>query len=171
MIYNNEEYKEIPGYHGYYASASGSIYSSKRHRLLSPQVQLNGYIFYAVRVGGVRHSLKAHRAVALAWLPNPEGKPEVHHKDEDKTNNSVENLAWVTAKENNNAGTRISRFISSMSKPVVLTSIKTGEKLYFKSGMDARRAGYSVEKVMSDHYSNKTTKGYTVEWDDHDKYL
>lgn len=169
MIYNNEEYKEIPGYQGYYASASGSVYSSKRHKLLRPQVQFDGYIFYSVSVEGVQHSLKAHRAVALAWLPNPEGKPEVHHKDEDKANNSIENLAWVTAKENNNAGTRIARFVASMSKPVVLTNVTDGTKLYFRSTMDARRAGYHVDKVLSGR--NKTTKGYTVEYNNQDKYL
>ena len=169
MIYNNEEYKEIPGYHGYYASASGSVYSSKIGRLLRPQTNYNGYVVYKLSMAGIDKTLRAHRAVALAWIPNPEGKPEVHHKDEDKTNNSVENLAWVTAKENNIAGTRIARFVASMSKPVVLTSVADGTKLYFKSTRDARRAGYYVDRIFSGYA--KTTKGYTVEYDDPDKYL
>lgn len=165
MIYNNEEYKEIPGYHGYYASASGSVYSSKSHRLLTPWLNDSGYTCYAVNMGGKQHTLQAHRAVALAWLPNPEGKSQVHHKDENTSNNSVENLAWVTRLENMRAGTQIQR----RSKPVVLTNVSDGTKLYFKSTMDARRAGYNVDRIFSGYA--KTTKGYTVEYDDPSKYL
>lgn len=165
MIYDNEEYREIPCYQGYYASASGSVYSSKIGRLLRPQTSYDGYKTYPVNITGVKHTLQEHRAVALAWIPNPEGKPEVHHKDEDKTNNSVENLAWVSRLENVRAGTQMQR----RSKPVVLTNVADGTKLYFKSTRDARRAGYNVDRIFSGYA--KTTKGYTVEYDDPNKYL
>ena len=165
MIINNVEYKEIPGYPEYYVNAKGDVYSSKSARLLKPGTSYKGYKTYPVNITGVKHTLQAHRAVALAWIPNPEGKPEVHHKDEDKTNNSVENLAWVSRLVNVRAGTQIQR----RSKPVVLTNVTDGTKLYFKSTMDARRAGYHVDKVLSGR--SKETKGYTVEYDDPDKYL
>ena len=57
-----------------------------------------------------------HRLVAEAFIPNPEGLPQVNHKDEDKFNNCVDNLEWCTASYNNRYGTKISRGVESMKK-------------------------------------------------------
>ena len=58
-----------------------------------------GYLVVKVRVGGRGVMKKVHRLVAEAFLPNPESKPQVNHKDTNKKNNRVDNLEWVTAKE------------------------------------------------------------------------
>ena len=79
-----------------------------------------------------------HRLVAEAFIPNPEGLPQVNHKDEDKFNNCVGNLEWCTASYNNRYGTKISRGVDTMKKSrridkkleKILTSGKTaGEML------------------------------------------
>ena len=59
-----------------------------------------GYQAVTLAKDGVNRKIRVHKLVALAFIPNPDGKPEINHKDGDKHNNKVENLEWVTAKEN-----------------------------------------------------------------------
>ena len=166
-IINSDSFKEIPEFKGRYVSKDGRVYSVLKHKFLVDNIDEHGYNRVKFRVNGQKYMKRVHVLVAEAFIPNPNNYSQVHHIDEDKTNNNVDNLMWVTRLQNMRAGTQIQR----KSKPVVLTNIKTGEKLYFKSGREARRAGYEVEKVMSDKYSKKSTRGYTVEWDDPKKYL
>ena len=170
---NKMQLKQVRGYPNYFVNPNGEVYakkSVKSNKLikLKPYLTPRGYLSHSLRdINHNSHNMMVHRLVAISFIPNPNNYSQVHHIDEDKTNNSVDNLMWVTRLQNMRAGTQIQR----RSKPIVLTNIKTGEKLYFKSGREARRARYDVNKVMSDKYVQKTTKGYTVEWDDPNKYL
>ena len=77
---------------------SGEIYSDKE-KLLKPSCS-NGYAKVFISQEGKRKYPMVHRLVAEKFLPNPEKKPCVNHKDGNKLNNSVENLEWVTHSEN-----------------------------------------------------------------------
>lgn len=59
-----------------------------------------------------------HRLVAKTFVPNHFNLPEVHHIDEDKTNNNINNLRWVSCKENINLGTRTARMAKTKGKPI-----------------------------------------------------
>lgn len=83
---------------GYYISNVGKIYSRVKGywRELTPCINREGYL--RIKLNGKQYSI--HRLVALAYIPNPENKPCVCHKDNNKLNNSVDNLYWGTQKEN-----------------------------------------------------------------------
>ena len=60
----------------------------------------SGYYRYTLSIDNVQTDYYVHRLVAQAFIPNPDNKPEVNHKDGDKSNNKVSNLEWATPKEN-----------------------------------------------------------------------
>lgn len=97
-----EQFRGIPGYGGYIVSRSGRIVSIWTKKELS-QFLLNGYAVVDTFHGSATETLPVHRAVALAWIENPDlkNKPFVNHIDGDKLNNWVTNLEWVSCSENN----------------------------------------------------------------------
>lgn len=75
-----------------------------------------GYARVILQKPGKLKSFQVHRLVADAFVPNPDNKPQVNHKNENKLDNCAENLSWVTPKENCNYGTRNDRILKNMQK-------------------------------------------------------
>lgn len=85
----------------YYISKQGNVISTrykKGHGIkeLTPRLSNSGYLY--VGINGKNYYI--HRLLAEAYIPNPENKREVNHKDLNKLNNSLDNLEWVTSSEN-----------------------------------------------------------------------
>ena len=114
-----EMWRPIEGYEGKYeVSNKGRVKSLKRYstrfgyqkelvgeKLMSIQKSPTGYMQVHLSNKGKRTTKSVHRLVAQAFIPNPQGLPLINHKDEDPTNNHVENLEWCTQKYNVNYGT------------------------------------------------------------------
>jgi len=84
----------------YYVSENGMIRSLVHNILLQPCLDTDEYPQVGIYIDGKRFNRKVHRLVAEAFIPNPDGKPEINHKDGNKLNNNVSNLEWCTNQEN-----------------------------------------------------------------------
>ena len=85
----------------YFVSNYGSVISLCRNKPIILQPFLCGGCgsqYYYVSIGG--NDYRINRLVAQAFIPNPENKPIVHHKDHNKLNNHYSNLEWATPQEN-----------------------------------------------------------------------
>lgn len=106
-----EIWKDIPNYQGLYQiSNCGRVKSLPRKnnkRIINKEIIKvftklpNGYLKVGLSKNGKTKHYFVHRLVAEAFIPNLENKPCVNHKDCNKENNNVNNLEWVTHKENN----------------------------------------------------------------------
>lgn len=92
----------IMGYEDLYdVSNRGRIFSHVSKRILQGGTTIDGYCYFAAYKNGQRQNIFVHRAVATAFIPNPNNYPVVNHKDENPLNNNVENLEWCSVSYNN----------------------------------------------------------------------
>tara|TARA_B110000503_G_scaffold93638_1_gene141211 strand:+ start:373 stop:846 length:474 start_codon:yes stop_codon:yes gene_type:complete len=93
--------KEHPFYLGYFVTEDGNVFSNKHKNLKEmKQVIVNNYPAIIVCQNGIQTRKSVHRLVAETYLPNPNNLPCVNHIDENKTNNNLSNLEWVTFQQN-----------------------------------------------------------------------
>lgn len=120
-----EKWRPVVGYEGLYeVSNLGRV---RRIRIVEPTKKKHGYMQISlVDKDGVRKSHRLHRIVAAAFIPNPEGKPQVNHRDENPENNRADNLEWATAEENTNYGSRTERAAAKNGSRTPIIQIDPG---------------------------------------------
>lgn len=151
----------------YVPSKNGSKRLVKGH-VLNQYLTKNGYMQVNFRLKGKLVNLLVHRIVAICFIPNPNGYPEVNHKNNDRTNNSVDNLEWCTRKYNDaykkNFGTTQAEVQGRvLGQPVIAINRETSEVFWFKSQHEAaRKLGISVcsvNEVVKGRRYHKTAGG------------
>lgn len=95
--------RNIKGYEKeYLISPTGRVFSLKTDKFLTPHLTYLKYKRIWLYKNGVGNRYYIHRLVAIAYIPNPDSKPEVNHKNKERSDNYYENLEWCTRKENIN---------------------------------------------------------------------
>lgn len=118
-----EEWKIIENYTNYEVSNKGNIRGYKNRKIMEkiphniiPQEDYKGYLYVNLYNKNGMKSIKIHRLVAKAFIPNPNNLSQVNHKDEDKKNNDVSNLEWCSSIYNVNYGTGHKRSCNTRRK-------------------------------------------------------
>lgn len=135
-----EEWRDVKDHPGYQVSSSGQVRSfmNNRHgvgeepRLLKTDTNSNGYLRVTL---GSNNRAFIHRMVGEAFIPNPDNLPVIRHKDDDRTNNSVENLEWGTQSDNIKDAVQRGRFVNNI-KTAKEAALKKQRKRIVASSID-----------------------------------
>lgn len=177
---NFELYAPIKGFEGFYeVSTWGNVRSSdrivngncgskylKRGKILKQHFIKKGYLRLNLCVNNISKKFLVHRLVAETFIPNPDNLPQVNHKDEDKTNNRVENLEWCTNDYNIHYGTALergakSRINGKRSKKVYQYDLQGNLIKIWDSTMETGRNGYTQGNVSACcNGKHRTHKGF-----------
>ena len=153
------EMKDIKDYEGLYAiTRDGNVWSYKSKKFLKPMLDKNGYHKVILYKNGKGKNFLIHRLVAKAFIPNPNNLPEVNHKDEDKSNNCVENLEWMSKIDNINYGTGIERSAKKRSKSVYCEELNRTFKSQVEAAEELGLNRCNIVNCCKGRY--KTTGGY-----------
>ncbi|MFT8774895.1 MAG: NUMOD4 domain-containing protein [Lacticaseibacillus paracasei] len=166
---NYEEWKDITGFEGaFQVSSLGRVRSLPRidalghHRagiIRKAGSVHDGYLQIALEHNNKKSVYLVHRLVAEAFLPNPHGYPTVNHKNENPSDNRVENLEWCTSLYNNMYNGRNKRVAKALERPVnVITS--SGHHYFFSSqklaseilGLDDGHVSECVRGKLKHHH-------------------
>lgn len=173
-------FKDIPGYENYYfADSNGDVYSKDRlitvynpkanksfsymrkGLKLTPHMKKTGYYVVTLCKEGIKNEELLHRIIARTFIPNPDNLPQVNHKDEDKSNNSVLNLEWCTGEYNYYYGSNLER-IKNNQKVKSVSQYRSDNSYVnsFKSINEAERiTGIKHYNIISVCKGNRKTAG------------
>lgn len=137
-----------------------------KEKKLMPHKDTKGYLQVRLRNGNDKRQFIVHRLVAYAFIPNPNNLPQINHKDEDKTNNCVDNLEWCNNKYNSNYGTRnerMSKTLKGMAKPSLQKRVeqldKEGKHIAYYDGVRIAERTTGVANISNVCLNKMSTAG------------
>lgn len=144
-----EIWKDIPGYEGYYQiNESGAVKSlnhyrdNKGYRILKAHKHYKtGYMQVHLFKSTVHSFWQLHRLMAITFIPNPDNKPHINHKDGNRTNNSIDNLEWVTSSENHIHAYKVLHRKKPIGANAMYVEAINEKGKVIKSFMSLRKAG------------------------------
>lgn len=142
--------KSIKGFENYLITNHGNVISLKfeKEKILKSNNDRKGYLLLNLYNKGIAKTCKVHRLVATAFIPNPNNKPEVNHKDGNKQNNCVDNLEWVSKSENHlhafKLGLRDNKGINSPTHKLTENNVLGIRDLYL-NGLTQKEIGLIYE--------------------------
>lgn len=155
-------FKIIEKHPRYEISPDGVIRNRTTKRIKSQYVGSTGYYMVTFSVKNKSNPERVHRLLAMAFIPNPKNLPEVNHKDGNKLNYCLDNMEWVTHKENmehafayglaNNTGER-----NGMSKLTEAQVVRIKELL--KSGMSQYKIAALIGGISRSAVMNIKNRG------------
>lgn len=161
-----EIWKDIDGFGGkYQVSNIGRVRNNDywgRVRILKPYQKNRKYAKVTLYRDGKPYDCDIHRLVASAFIENPNNYPQVNHKDENKTNNHVDNLEWCSCRYNLFYGNRLKRISDSLSKPVFQYDMECNLVKIYPSARIAEEETGADNRHISDCclHKNRTHHGY-----------
>lgn len=169
-----EIWKDILNYEGIYQVSSlgrvksfdmqvwsGTVYYEKKGRVLKAGINSNGYYSVMLCKDRIQKSFDVHRLVTIAFIEKDETRPHVNHKDSNKLNNCLNNLEWVSKRENNthrhlNEGKKTSKYAGVFKwkhSDLWVATFGINKRKYFKTEEEARQ-GY-LQYLKDNNFQNK----------------
>lgn len=149
---DEEVWKPVVGYEGLYeVSSKGRVrslpFKHSNCKVLKLTQRNNGYLFLTLSKNRVQKPHSVHRLVAMAFIPNPDNKPTVNHKNEIRTDNRVENLEWATYYEQNHYGTHLQKAKSSLKRTYNTPQMKEMLSLRQKKNKSGAACGKRIVQL------------------------
>ena len=175
-----EIWKDVVGYEGYYqVSNMGNVRSVDRYvphknfgqkfckgGLMATHITNSGYVSVNLCKNNRYKSYDIHRLVALAFIGFCGSKMEVNHKDENKQNNAVENLEWVTREQNEAYGTKRERHKEKIKLPILQYDTYGNFIREWPSATDAEMSiSGKFTGAISHNINGKTKTAYGYVWE------
>lgn len=152
-----EIWKDVVGYEGLYqVSNLGRVrgvdrfdaMGRKHDGIVLRQAYTRGnYLVVGLCKNGIKKLFRVNRLVAIAFIDNPNNYPQVGHLDDNKENNTVNNLYWTTSQENNTHNNKHIKIARKIKKAIC--GFRGSECCFFESSIDAGKHGFNSSAIRN----------------------